>query len=356
MRSFVEDSQRSAEDRAEWDKWSSDPMHGLELAHVEDVWETLGDPAAMKRLAAMGRSDGRPASIDMSTWRAGSVHENRPRRMPGFVKFLAAAACLAVVSVSAILQYAPELYHRSAVPELGKSYATEGAQTRIVNLPDGSRITLGARTRLSVRYTRDRRAIQLEHGEALFSVAHNPAQPFVVLAGAGTITAIGTQFDVSRELDSDVDRVTVVVKEGAVEVGPPDSSGANAASPVNVSPPLTWAPARVAKGQEVSYDVGGQTQKVADVDVDVAAAWVDGRLEYRHTPLKIVIPRVSRYNAKSIVVADDAAGQLPFSGIIFVGQIDEFLRALQAAYPVEVLENSDRILIRSRADGVHRDR
>jgi transmembrane sensor len=210
-------------------------------------------------------------------------------------------------------------------------------------------MTLGARTEASVHYTSARRVILLERGEALFSVAHNRVRPFVVLAGAGSITAIGTQFDVRRELDSNVDRVTVTVKEGTVEVGPPKNTEASPAPDVGRDAPL-WMPARLVKGQELSYDRAGPKGEVAAVDVDSAGAWIDGRLEYGDTPLRIVIPRVSRYSAKPIVLADDIAGELPFSGTVFEGQINDWLRALQTVYPVEIAETPEAFVIHSRRD------
>jgi ferric-dicitrate binding protein FerR (iron transport regulator) len=150
-----------------------------------------------------------------------------------------------------------------------------------------------------------------------------------------------------------VDRVAVVVKEGTVEVGPPASQKPSEAP--NGSAPMGWQPDRITEGQALSYDVTGKIARLPDVDVDDVGSWVEGRLEYRHTPLQIVIPRVSRYNAKPIVVTDDVAGTLPFSGLIFVGQIESFLQALQAAYPVEIIERTDRLEIRSRIAALRSD-
>jgi transmembrane sensor len=169
------------------------------------------------------------------------------------------------------------------------------------------------------------------------------------LAGAGSITAIGTQFDVRRELDPNTDQVTVTVKEGTVEVGPTKITESNAA-PRSAHGVPTWAPARLIMGQELSFDTGGPKGEVATVDVDSAVAWVDGRLEYGDTPLRIVIPRVSRYSQKPIVLADAAAAELPFSGTVFAGQITDWLRALQSVYPVEVTETPEAIVIHSRRD------
>ncbi|MCG8696066.1 MAG: FecR domain-containing protein, partial [Minwuiales bacterium] len=91
---------------------------------------------------------------------------------------------------------------------------TKESEHRSIELEDGSTIALGAASSLSVNYSGKRRTVVLEAGEALFEVAKDPNRPFVVLAGNGTITAVGTAFNVRR----DADRVVVTVTEGEVEV------------------------------------------------------------------------------------------------------------------------------------------
>jgi transmembrane sensor len=103
------------------------------------------------------------------------------------------------------------------------------------------------------------------------------------------------------------------------------------------------------KGQELTYEAHGREVSITAADLEATSAWKEGRLEYRHTPLKDVIVQVNRYSVKPIEIADDAAGELPFSGTVFGGQVAEWLRAVQSAYPIEVTESPERIIIRSRA-------
>jgi transmembrane sensor len=75
-----------------------------------------------------------------------------------------------------------------------------------------------------VRFTVDARTIELLDGQAQFSVAKDPARPFKVKAGAKTIVAVGTVFDVEY-----VDRqVQVAMVEGRVAVLSQDQSGSAA--------------------------------------------------------------------------------------------------------------------------------
>src|SRR5260370_8546183 len=101
-------------------------------------------------------------------------------------------------------------------------------------MEDHSRIALDTATRLKVRYTDDARIVQLQEGQAQFSVAKDRARPFKVLAGDRTIIAIGTVFTVEY-----VDRkVHVAMMEGKVAVVPAESAHPGNTRPSSSSPPL----------------------------------------------------------------------------------------------------------------------
>jgi transmembrane sensor len=90
-------------------------------------------------------------------------------------------------------------------------------QTMIVELPDGSRITLAAHSKLSYAkdFTKKTRDVYLS-GEAFFDVAKNPEKPFIVYANELVTKVLGTSFNVKAFEDDN--RVTVAVKTGRVSV------------------------------------------------------------------------------------------------------------------------------------------
>src|SRR5947209_3857903 len=98
----------------------------------------------------------------------------------------------------------------------GHVYATAAGEQRECLLKDGSVVTLGAASSLTVTFTQARRVAVLDRGEARFRVQHDPWRPFTVFAGLGSVTAVGTVFDVRRYSS----RVFVTVSEGVVEVAP----------------------------------------------------------------------------------------------------------------------------------------
>jgi transmembrane sensor len=340
-----------ADELADWAQWA-DPQHLKQFHRVKLLWRHLGDvlPGIPRPARAECAEDDYDGSIPISAWKAQRSHRRRGWHLHRS-KLFAIAACASGITGGIAAYLHPE-YLRSILGDRVQSYATAASQHRVIALADGSSITLGARTELSTHYTASRRIIFLERGEAWFSVAHNPRRPFTVLAGGGAITAIGTQFDVRRELDSsNLDRVTVTVGNGTVEVGPPKetiSKDVVEPSDLGARDQPEWTSARLVQGQEITYDTEGPRERIKAVDLEAVEAWKVGRLEYRRMPLKLVIPSVNRYSEKLIVLADGSVGELPFSGTVLEDQVSDWLRALASALPIEVTESRDTIVISAR--------
>ncbi|MBL8266699.1 FecR family protein [Steroidobacter sp.] len=208
-------------------------------------------------------------------------------------------------------------------------FETRVGEHRELTLADGSRISLGAKSRLSVNFHRGQRELRLETGEAFFEVAKDPERPFVVRAMGGSITALGTAFDVRAVRDS----VTVMVAEGIVSVRSP-AVGAGEQQ-ANVSP-----------RQQVTFDLRGREPLVVQAapNLEERLRWREGWLIYRNEPLGNVIADVSRYTERRMEVSDHDAATLRFSGAVYRESVDEWLLALPEAFPVtiEALERRER--------------
>ena len=81
-------------------------------------------------------------------------------------------------------------------------------------LDDGSVAELNRGAEIEVNYTVAERRVVLRRGEALFTVAKNPARPFVVRAGGVDVRAVGTAFNVKLAGPN----LEVLVTEGTVHV------------------------------------------------------------------------------------------------------------------------------------------
>ena len=174
--------------------WRAVPANAEAYRRVEKVWTDTGkladDPAILEALnAAMSRKTG--------TGRSRAV----PRGLLG----------LAAVGAAAALAMGGWAWMQSRTV-----FVTGVGEQRVVQLADGSSIRLDTGSRVRVRFAGDQRLVDLERGQALFTVAHDRARPFVVQAGGTQVTAVGTVFDVRR----DAAAVSVTLVSGVVDVAP----------------------------------------------------------------------------------------------------------------------------------------
>jgi len=91
-----------------------------------------------------------------------------------------------------------------------------GKSEMIINLSDGSRVTLKPQSSLSYYEPFDSRSRNISmKGEATFKVAKDKHHPFIVSANGFTTTALGTEFTVNTNKEN---RLTVKLIEGKVVV------------------------------------------------------------------------------------------------------------------------------------------
>jgi len=329
----------SAEDVDQWVRWSKIPENKQAYDAVQFVSRAkfaLAPPPlpTAEELAA-------DASDDVAFFPRPQVRSSglAAVRWPR-VALLAAAAVLVAVGFAPLLQW---LNVDRAEPV--HVVSTSSGEVKHIVLRDGSRVTLGAKTELSVQFGHCKRTITLDSGEALFNVAHDPQCPFIVIAGGGAITALGTEFSVRRTLD----RVTVQVAEGSVNVQPRDALVEVPWPTKDLEMPrVAWSDAKLTEGQEVTYAGSQKRSAVASEDPNVATAWLDGRRVYRHEPLAYLVADIGRYFDEPIEVEHDV-GDLQFTGLVYESQVKKFLQDLEIIFPVKVVRTEENhIVIRAR--------
>jgi len=204
-------------------------------------------------------------------------------------------------------------------------------------LSDGSRIDLGARSTVRVKFTASRRVVSVEDGEAFFEVAKDPSRPFVVEAASLQVMAVGTAFNIRK----DEDRIIVTVSDGVVRVAP----GESATLPSDFAPNQI----RASAGVQVTYSTRQHTLFVARTQPELAAAWRSGRLEFVNEPLGSVIADLNRYSPRPITL-DRQLAPLTFTGTVRSDAIEDWLTAIAKVFPIEVKDSdADRIVLSKRA-------
>lgn len=197
----------------------------------------------------------------------------------------------------------------------GQTWASAPGVRRALVLSDGSRVLMDGGTRLTTTWLGGSRRVKLARGEALFDVAHDPRHPFVVEAGATTVVAHGTRFDVARRAEG----ARVVLVRGEVDVWRRRSA---------------LDRVRLAPGEALAAD----ELRPSRVDPDAALGWTHGRLRFDHTPVALAVEEVGRHSSRPLRLDPDQHSALEVSGEFATDDVAGFLAALQAlnGAPVEV--------------------
>lgn len=260
----------------------------------------------------------------------GSSPPTRSPRLAGWWRMAASVAAVALVAGLA----GPVALNRLYGPEQS-GYATTVAQQTMVRLEDGSAVTLGGHTRLSVQFDDHERRVILEQGEAYFDVAKDASRPFTVQIADSRVRAVGTAFNINRRSDA----VTVSVVEGVVDV----TRSADKPSAARDTRPRS---ARLQKGQQLVYDRSGALWDTRDrVSLERVTAWREGRLAFVNERLDLVVQDVNRYSERKLVIGDGDLAELRFTGTVFSSEVNDWLEGLEQAFDIRSLEVDGNIVL-----------
>lgn len=192
------------EQAAEFARWrGADVRHEAAVMRLEATWSALQQLREYRPEAAR--------HPDRDLLRA-SVPR---RRLIPFPPLAATAALAASLALAAVWWFS--VAERQSEP-VAQTHATTVDGYERVSLADGSIVELNSASEVSVSFSPAERRVRLVRGEAHFTVAKNPARPFLVEAGTLAVRAVGTAFNV-RLGGKDVE---VLVTEGRVAVADAD--------------------------------------------------------------------------------------------------------------------------------------
>jgi len=285
---------------------------------AQRMWNIFDDADGSDLIAAMARG-ARKAGPE-------------PAAKPFWPQLVAASIAVAAVSVTLFFGAQQGWFDHAAKPTqvalteaasltaVGRAdYVTGAGQRSIVDLPDGTRVTLDADSAVDVAFAGGRRDVRLLKGHAFFDVAHDRARPFAVQAVGRVVTALGTQFDVRLTSGA----LRVVLAEGSVLVSSP--SEGRSAPPIRLSP-----------GQAFSAQPGG-VGKVTPANLDDALAWKQGVVEFRDQPLSEAVGVLNRYTRAQIVIKDSKVAALHITGVFKTGDVKRFGRSVSEVLPVRMV-------------------
>jgi len=317
------DAGLTAAQQDEYFHWlASDPRHSDAMARQQQTWKDFG------LLAQWKPEHSAEPNPDLLA---------RPRRTSVRTIWLGALAMAACVALALTL-WTP---WRAPMPEaspLANYAAPSGYERRV--LPDGSVVELNRGARIALSYSAQERRVQLMHGEASFTVAKNPARPFIVRVAGVEVRAVGTVFNV--RLDNR--QVEVLVTEGKVQVN--NAVRGNSL----LAPDATGEPAILAAGHKVVVAVEPiAAVPVVAVSADETArllAWQPQMLEFNSAPLAEVVTAFNRESRVQLVIGDPQLRDLPIVASFRTDNTEGFVRLLEMTAGIRAERSGDTITLR----------
>lgn len=199
----------------------------------------------------------------------------------------------------------------------------EPTSDQVMNLHDGSVVTLPQDARIEVAMSDHDRRIELLSGEATFKVAKDASRPFVVRSGEVYAQATGTVYSVRR---LGVAGAAVHVEEGSVLVWAREDR--EQAVLLHAGGDLTLEP-----GPEMSEQTHTSTSPA------VAQLSLDG------VSIASAVARFNSLNETKIVIDDAAVGEITIVGLFSAHDPEQFARAAAVVADARVVRRGRDIVL-----------
>lgn len=303
------------EDRVAFQRWlAADPAHSDSYRAVETLWSRGHEAIKHPAVAAAAMQALRPRPSSAVRWR---------RRWVWPAAALVAAAVVAAVVL-------PHWGGPREVPA-GTRYATETGQQNTVRLPDGSSVILDTGTVVVEHYDKRERRVDLQQGQVEFHVQGDPAWPFVVHTQAGTVTAVGTKFQMRMGERG----TTVTLLDGELAI---------ATLPKDEEPQF----ATISSGQQLAYDKAGRIGPIHSIDRKLARGWTEGKLFVHDWRLPDLLAEMNRYTDAQLVIGDPSLRDVRISGVFRTGDQKVLIRALQQGWSIHAEQTAGKDVVLSR--------
>jgi transmembrane sensor len=198
------------------------------------------------------------------------------------------------------------------VADLLADVHTATGERKTLQLADGSRLSLNARSAADIRFDAQQRLLVLRAGELQVQVAVDPARPLIVATANGQVRALGTRFMVRQ----DGERSLVSVQQHSVLL----STAAGTSQ-------------RVDAGQAFAFD--RRASVALAPSLRTRADWVDGRIEAHDEPLGELIEALRPYFSGLLRISPQAA-QIRVFGTFLVDDIPRTLASLSETLPLRI--------------------
>ena len=242
-------------------------------------------------------------------------HPIRPTRVVDINRFYflrIAAVLLLAVGLSFIMQVLTPGQEMEAPAAMIVKNALKG-QKQTIHLPDGTRVTLNAESKLTYpeQFSPGQRQVTLE-GEGFFEVARDPAKPFRVFTQDIVTTVLGTSFNV-KAYESEND-IGIAVATGKVKV----ENSKDKKAPVQYLEP----------GKAATYAANEQSFTISDFDWQATLGWKDGMLYFKEATLDEVTGTLERWYGVEIEWEGEEKQHWEYTGVFDNQSLENVLQGM----------------------------
>jgi transmembrane sensor len=316
-----------AEEHAAVRQWLAEhPADAKTVAALDDVLGrvTLAPVSGIDVEAALARVKARRDQPDLKVERGGvRADPFQPRRF-NWVPLVAAASVILVAGLWTATRITGDKTPPTTIA--ARTLVTPVGGRDSLVLPDGSQVVLGPGSSLIMQegFGQSERRVSLR-GEAFFTVMHDAAKPFTVVANGAEIRDVGTAFVVH----SDVGETRIAVTEGVVDLQ------------------VRGVTETLRAGDAATIPPDGAIRTARGVGVGDELAWTTGRLVFRDAPLSAVAEDLKRWYGVQLDIRDSALRRRPLSAEFHGDSLPNVLRVISAALGATMQRRGDTVVVRS---------
>lgn len=299
-----------------------------------ELWKLVegGDDVVVGPPPAVADIVGRDAAVGPEVVRLSPRSRTAPKALRSRTwrrRWITAAAAVMILAPAAWTLKTLLIRPQAAPLALGADeFVTGSSQIATVGLRDGSVVRLAPSSRLQLSGTAEDREIALR-GRAYFAIAPDETRPFRIRAEAGSVTVLGTRFDLQGEGDD----LRVIVVEGRVVL----SAGGRQA---------------VVGAGEVGRIVGATLVPTVRIpDIFTMIDWVGNFLAFQATPLGQVADEIERAYDVQVEITDDSLSERTVTGWFSDKTLDEVLRIVCTVAVARCTTEGDVVTIEPLPEG-----
>lgn len=210
-------------------------------------------------------------------------------------------------------------------------FTTGVGERKVINLPDGSTVTLNARTSLRLdekQYGRSNREVELLAGEAFFDVAKDSSRAFIVQTGRLQTTVLGTSFNIQAY--EEMDEQVISVYTGRVQVQRGNSNLGT-----------------LEKGQRIRFEKQFANSKTEPFDTgNRYSSWTSGKQVLQDAGFEELALVVKNTYGITLVADNDRIAHQQYSLPIRKSvPLNEFLDAIQSIHHNSIRKEGERVIL-----------